>query len=49
MHIAQVDALEASALGNFLAAKGMATGGRGEVMEIEVRVKAQETVRDIRV
>jgi hypothetical protein len=49
MQVANVDALEAGVFGHFLAKEGMAARGGGKIIQVEVRIKCQETVGDLRV
>lgn len=49
MYIADVDAREAGAFGNLLASKGMRVGGSRKILQVEVRIECQQTVRNLRV
>jgi hypothetical protein len=49
MKIPYMDPSEAGALGDLLAAEGMIARSSGEIIQVEVRIKAQKTIRNLRV
>lgn len=49
MDIAEVNPLEAGLLCHFLAAKSMAAGGGGKIVQEKVGIESQQTVRNFRI